>query len=59
MTKEHPKDFEILWVCTECGTPSLYHSDIEDHKYANDHHHVAEVDLDTGKIFAHYRQENV
>ena len=56
MTKANPKDFEILWVCTDCGASSLYHSDIEDHKSKNDHHHVAKFDLDTGKIVAHYAQ---
>ena len=56
MTKGNPKDFDILWVCIECGTPSLYHSDIEDHRIKNGHRHVAEFDLDTGKIVAHYAQ---
>jgi hypothetical protein len=56
LTKANPKDFDILWVCTDCGASSLYHSDIEDHKSKNDHRHVAEFDLDTGKIVAHYAQ---
>jgi hypothetical protein len=56
LKKEHPKDFDILWVCTDCGTPSLYHWDIEEHKAKNGHHHVAEYDLDTGKILTHYAQ---
>jgi hypothetical protein len=56
MKKEHPKDFDIVWVCTDCGTPSLYHSDIEEHKSQNDHHNVAEFDLDTGKILVDYAQ---
>ena len=56
MKKEHPKDFDIVWVCTDCGRPSLYHSDIEEHKSQNDHHNVAEFDLDTGKILVDYAQ---
>jgi hypothetical protein len=58
MQKQHPKDLEILWVCTDCGTSSLYHSDIEEHKSENNHRNVAEFDLDTGKILTHYTQEN-
>jgi hypothetical protein len=55
-TKENLKDLDTLWVCTDCGTPSLYHSDIEEHKSKNDHHHVVGFDLETGKIVAHYAQ---
>jgi hypothetical protein len=58
MKKQHPKDFEIVWVCTDCGTPSLLHTDIEEHKKANDHHHVSEFDLDTGTMIAQYTQQN-
>jgi hypothetical protein len=54
--KEHPKDFDILWVCADCGTSSLWHADIEEHKAKNDHHNVAEFDLDTGKLLRRYAQ---
>ena len=58
MKKEHPKDLDIAWVCLHWlpHTPSLYHSDIEEHKSQNDHHNVAEFDLDTGKILVDYAQ---
>ena len=54
--KKHPKDFEILWVCTDCGTTSIYHFDIEEHKRMNYNHRVAEFDLDTGKVLTHFTQ---
>jgi hypothetical protein len=56
MKKEYPKDFDIVWVCIDCSTPSLYHSDIEEHKSQNDRHNVAEFHLDTGRILVDYAQ---
>ena len=57
-TKEHPQDFDILWVCRDCGYGSVYHRDLEDHKLDKDHHNVAEIDLETGKTTAQYSQNN-
>jgi hypothetical protein len=56
--KENAKDFEILWVCADCGLVSLFHSDLEDHKQKNNHHNVAEIDLGSGKLVAQYTQQN-
>lgn len=57
-TRQHPQDFDILWVCSDCGYSSLYHNDLEDHKYQNNHHNVFEIDLETGKLLARYAQNN-
>lgn len=57
--RENPKDFDILWICRDCGYPSIYHRDLEDHKYQNNHHNVLEIDLDTGKLITQYAQRNV
>ena len=54
--REHPKDFDILWICTDCEHRSLYHNDMEEHEKKVDHHNLSEFDLDTGKIIAKYAQ---
>ena len=50
--KQHPKDFEILWVCRECGAISAYQKDMEEHEKMNNHHLVAEFDVMTGNIIS-------
>jgi hypothetical protein len=54
--KQHPDDFDILWVCRDCGLGTIFHNDLEDHKQRNDHHNIAEIDLETGKLTAQYSQ---
>ena len=52
LKKEHPMDFQILWVCNDCGMPSLYYADMEEHLRQKNHHYVSGFDLDTGKMVA-------
>jgi hypothetical protein len=56
--KEHPQDFDVLWICRDCGYSSVYHRDFEEHKIKNDHHKAAELSLETGKFIAQYSQKN-
>jgi protein-arginine kinase activator protein McsA len=57
--REHPKDFEILWICADCGQVSLFHNDLEEHKQKMNHHNVAKIDLDNDKLIAQYRQQSI
>jgi hypothetical protein len=33
----HPDDLKAIWICHECRTMFVFHSDIEDHKVLTGH----------------------
>ena len=33
----HPDDLKAIWICHECRTMFVFHSDIEDHKILTGH----------------------
>jgi hypothetical protein len=35
--KMHPDDLKAIWICYECKTVFIFHSDIEDHKDLSGH----------------------
>jgi hypothetical protein len=41
----HPDDLKTMWVCCECRSNFLFHSDVEDHKKEFNHSRVMLCDI--------------
>jgi hypothetical protein len=41
--KMHPDDLKAIWICHECRTVFLFHSDIDDHKDLSGHKIIEKV----------------
>jgi hypothetical protein len=39
----HPDDLKAIWICHECRTVFVFHSDIEDHKDLSGHKTIEKV----------------
>jgi Fe2+ or Zn2+ uptake regulation protein len=46
----HPEDLHNIWVCANCGTVSVFHSDITDHMNTTRHKRIKKFDLNTGRL---------
>jgi hypothetical protein len=36
-THMHPDDLKAIWICRECKTVFVFHSDVDDHKGLSGH----------------------
>jgi hypothetical protein len=41
--KMHPDDLKAVWICYECRTVFIFHSDIDDHKDLTSHKMIEKV----------------
>jgi hypothetical protein len=39
----HPDDLKAIWICHECRTIFVFHSDIDDHKNLTRHEKIEKV----------------
>jgi hypothetical protein len=39
----HPDDLKAIWICHECKTVFVFHSDIDDHKNLTGHKIIEKV----------------
>jgi hypothetical protein len=39
----HPDDLKTIWICHECRTVFVFHSDIDDHKDLSGHKLIEKV----------------
>ena len=39
----HPDDLKAIWICHECRTVFVFHSDVEDHKGLSGHKLIEKV----------------
>jgi hypothetical protein len=39
----HPDDLKAIWICHECRTVFIFHSDVEDHKDLSGHKTIEKV----------------
>jgi hypothetical protein len=39
----HPDDLKAIWICHECRTVFIFHSDVEDHKDLSRHKTIEKV----------------
>jgi len=46
----HPEDLNNIWVCSNCGIASAFHSDIMDHMKITRHKRIKKFDLNTGRL---------
>jgi hypothetical protein len=42
-THMHPDDLKAIWICRECRTVFVFHSDVEDHKALRGHNIIEKV----------------
>jgi hypothetical protein len=39
----HPDDLKAIWICRECRTVFVFHSDVEDHKGLRGHNIIEKI----------------
>jgi hypothetical protein len=39
----HPDDLKAIWICHECRTVFIFHSDVDDHKQLSSHKMIEKV----------------
>jgi len=39
----HPDDLKTIWMCRECKTVFVFHSDVDDHKGLSGHKMIEKV----------------
>jgi hypothetical protein len=42
-TRMHPDDLKAIWICRECRTVFVFHSDVEDHKGLRGHNMIEKI----------------
>ena len=42
-THMHPDDLKTIWMCRECKTVFVFHSDVDDHKGLSGHKMIEKV----------------
>ena len=48
----HPEDLHMLWVCYQCKSRFVFHSDADDHKLESGHLLIRKYDILSGKVLA-------
>jgi hypothetical protein len=41
----HPDDLKAIWICHECYTIFVFHSDVDDHKDSSGHKMIKKMAL--------------
>jgi hypothetical protein len=48
----HPDDLKAIWICHECRTVFIFHSDIDDHKDSTSHELIEKVMISPAETLA-------
>ena len=46
----HRDDLNMIWICSECRTSFIFHSDVDDHREKTGHLKIHKYDLLSGKL---------
>jgi hypothetical protein len=50
--KMHQDDLKAIWICHECKTLFIFHSDAEDHKYLSGHKMIEKMMISSAETLA-------
>jgi len=48
----HPDDLNAIWLCHECKSTFVFHSDVDEHKITTQHSQIEKYDLVSGELLA-------
>jgi len=48
----HPNDLNKIWLCNECGSVFIFHSDVENHMQIRNHSAISMRELESGELLS-------